>query len=114
MEDVFEKLASLDKVIHEPARLSVMTVLAASGKAGFQYLLSVTGLSKGNLSSHIIKLEESGFVEVQKSFSGKKPVTTVRITPKGKKSIQEYWDSLDKLSERVRAWKPQHNNRSTS
>jgi len=83
-------LAGLDKVIHEPGRLAVMSYLAAVDEADFLFLLDQTGLTRGNLSSHMAKLEQAGYVDVAKTFVGKTPRTTYGLTPAGRKAFAAY------------------------
>ena len=78
MKAPFEELAALDRLVHEPARLSILTALASCESADFLYLQRLTGLSKGNLSSHLSKLEEAGLLVVTKQFKGKTPNTQSR------------------------------------
>jgi DNA-binding transcriptional ArsR family regulator len=80
----------LDRLIHEPARLMILTVLAGAAEVEFRFIEQVSGLSKGNLSSHMSKLEAGGLIEVIKSFRGKKPLTTLRITPEGRAGLARY------------------------
>jgi len=87
----------LDRLVHEPARLGVLTVLSSVRSAEFLFLQSALGLSKGNLSSHLSRLEAGGLVEITKRFVGKKPQTTAAITPAGAAAIERYWHQLDRL-----------------
>jgi DNA-binding transcriptional ArsR family regulator len=87
----------LDRLIHEPARLAIMTVLASVKAADFVFLQRTTGLTKGNLSSHLTKLEEAGLVEIHKRFVGKKPNTNIALTPVGNQRIAHHWDQLERL-----------------
>lgn len=80
----------LDRVIHEPARLMLVALLAGVQEADFLWLQKESGLTKGNLSSHIAKLEEAGYVEVQKTFKGKIPLTVLRLTVAGGQAFEEY------------------------
>jgi len=80
----------LDRVIHEPARLKIMTHLYVVESGDFVYLMRTTGLTRGNLSSHMTKLEEVGYVEVIKEFVDRKPVTMLRLTGKGRAAFLEY------------------------
>lgn len=91
-----EELA-LDRLIHEPARLVIMTVLSSVQAADFIFLQRTTGLTKGNLSSHLAKLEEAGLVKIEKRFVLKKPNTKVELTPEGKERITKHWDQLEQL-----------------
>ncbi len=102
MSKPFEELANLDKLIHEPARLAIMTALSACSSADFTFLLQLTGLSKGNLSSHLSKLEEGGLVQIEKRFVGKTPNTLVSLTQQGQEAITRHWLLLDKLREGTR------------
>jgi DNA-binding transcriptional ArsR family regulator len=84
------ELTEVDKIIHEPARLAVLTILDAVESADFLYLQKATQLTKGNLSVHLTKLEDAGLLEIQKSFQGKIPRTLCRLTLKGKDSFEAY------------------------
>jgi DNA-binding MarR family transcriptional regulator len=84
------ELASLDRVIHEPARLMIVTVLYAVSEADFLYLQNECGLTQGNLSSHLSRLEEEKYVLVEKTFKGKYPLTVCSLTTKGRKAFEEY------------------------
>jgi DNA-binding MarR family transcriptional regulator len=90
MSTSLQELASLDRVIHEPARLMIVTVLYAVSEADFIYLQNECGLTQGNLSSHLARLEEERYVLVQKTFKGKYPLTICSLTTKGRKSFEEY------------------------
>jgi DNA-binding MarR family transcriptional regulator len=81
-------LTELDRVIHEPARLTILVHLYVAEKADFLYLMRQTGLTGGNLSSHISKLESFGYVAVDKSFEGKIPRTTVGLTEQGRRAFE--------------------------
>jgi len=90
MSTTLQELATLDRVIHEPARLMIMTVLYAVSEADFIYLQNECGLTQGNLSSHLTKLEEANYVDVEKKFKGKYPLTVCSLTSKGRKAFEEY------------------------
>ena len=83
-------MTELDRVIHEPARLLIVTMLATVVEADFLYLLQATELTKGNLSTHLAKLEEAGYVEIEKAFRGKIPLTLARLTREGLSAFQNY------------------------
>ena len=83
-------LAELDRLVNEPARLAVMALLYVIDSADFTFLMNQTGLTWGNLSAHMSKLEEAGYLEVEKSFKGKRPNTTLKLTHKGRAAFQEY------------------------
>lgn len=92
-----ETIAQPDKLIHEPARLSILTVLSSCGNADFVYLQRVTGLTRGNLSVQLSKLEEAGLVTITKSFAGKKPNTAIVLNDKGCRALAEYWMTMDRM-----------------
>src|ERR1700704_5385778 len=87
----------LDRLIHEPGRLAILTVLSPVQSADFVFLQRVTGLTKGNLSSHLTKLEEAGLVTIEKKFILKKPNTNVALTPVGKERVAQHWEQLERL-----------------
>ncbi len=105
MDNPFEELAGLNRLIHEPARLAILTALASCKSADFLFLQRLTGLSGGNLSSHIAKLEESGLVRVEKQFIDKRPNTRIEISEQGRKAVREHWKKLDQLGDKAREWK---------
>lgn len=86
--------AQVDRLIHEPARLAILTNLFVVDSANATYLLQQTGLTWGNLGSHLGKLEEAGYVEVTKGYRGKKPETTIEITAEGRAALLDYRDRL--------------------
>lgn len=107
MTTPFEELAGLDRLIHEPARLAILTALVSCDAADYLFLQRLTGLTGGNLSSHLSKLEEGGLVQLDKRFVEKKPNTQVQITEKGKRAILQHWKQLDALHESSKNWKPE-------
>lgn len=104
MNAPFEELAGLDKLIHEPARLAITTALSACERADFLFLQRLTGLSKGNLSAHLSKLEAAGVVEISKRFAGKRPETWIGLTEQGRTTLEAHWGRLDTLRQQARAW----------
>jgi DNA-binding transcriptional ArsR family regulator len=90
MEPDLKQLASIDRVIHEPARLMIVSLLAAVEEADFQYLHQATGLTKGNLSVHLSKLEAAGYVAIEKTYRGKVPLTLCRLTASGAEALARY------------------------
>ena len=85
----------IDKIIHEPARLRIMMILAGVEHADFNFLLTTLSLTRGNLSRHIEKLESAVYIKVKKSFKGKIPNTSYQLTQKGSKALAQYWENLD-------------------
>ena len=90
-------IANLDRIIHEPARLTIMMILSGVDEADFRFMLSTSGMTKGNLSAHIDRLEKAGYVRILKSFKGKIPHTCYRLTKTGRKALTRYWDALDEI-----------------
>ncbi len=107
MAQPFEEMAGLDRLVHEPARLAILTALSAASSADFLYLQRLTGLTKGNLSTHLSKLEEGGLVQIEKQFIGKLPNTVVRLTPKGRTAIERHWQQLENLRKSASKWQPE-------
>ncbi|HLH02899.1 MAG TPA: transcriptional regulator [Bryobacteraceae bacterium] len=89
-----------DKFVHEPARLAILTVLSGCKSAEFLFLQRATQLTKGNLSVQMSKLEEAGFIEIDKAFEGKKPVTSAALTAKGARALKQYWEAMDEIRRR--------------
>lgn len=87
----------LDRLIHEPARLRILTILSGVDVADFNFLLNTLGLTKGNLSSHMDKLEKAGYVSISKSFNGRMPHTEFTITDNGKDALNQYWIDIDQI-----------------
>jgi DNA-binding transcriptional ArsR family regulator len=81
---------SIDRLIHEPARLAIMTQLLVLERADFIYVMNETGLTRGNLSSHMSKLEQAGYLKVEKKFEGKTPRTMLALTKTGRQALVEY------------------------
>lgn len=106
MTSPFETLANLDRLIHEPARLSIMTALSVVQNADFTFIKKITGLSVGNLSNHLSKLEEGGLIEMTKTFIRNRPNTQINITEEGKRAIETHWQQLKALHEESRSLHP--------
>ena len=90
----------LDDAIHGRLRLGIMAYLMDAEAADFNELKSVLDATQGNLSVHLRKLEDAGYVEIVKSFSGRKPLTRAHITPAGRTAFAGYLEALSKLVER--------------
>jgi DNA-binding transcriptional ArsR family regulator len=95
MRTGIESYLSLDRLVHEPARLVILTILAEAEEVEFRFLEKVSGLTKGNLSGHIARLEEVGYVEVVKFFRGKLPATSLKITRSGRSALKKYRKQLN-------------------
>lgn len=94
MSDDLRRVTELDRLIHEPARLLIVTILSTVESADFLFLQRETGLTKGNLSAHLSKLEDAGYVKIQKTFKGKLPLTVCKLTATGTKAVTQYRQQL--------------------
>ena len=95
-----EDLASLveiDQLVHQPARLSILVLLYVVESASFLYVARQTGLTRGNLSAHVSKLEAAGYVAVEKEFVEKIPHTLLRLTPAGQEALRAYWQQMKQV-----------------
>jgi DNA-binding MarR family transcriptional regulator len=104
-EQPFDGVALLDRLVHDPARLSLLTALSACRSADFVYLQGLTGLSAGNLSANIAKLRDAGFVTIEKTFTRSYPRTTVALTKAGREAVTRHWKKLDQLRRAARQWR---------
>jgi DNA-binding MarR family transcriptional regulator len=95
--EVLPVLTDEDKFIHEPARLLILSYLYIADKIDFVFLRNQTGLTDGNLSSHMAKLEDREYIEVEKKFIGKKPQTLYKLTQKGRDAFREYREKMKKV-----------------
>jgi len=91
-------VAGVDRVLHEPARLLIAATLYALEASDFLYLLRETGLTKGNLSSHLAKLEQAGYVGIEKTYRGKVPLTLCRLTEPGRSAFDTYREQLRRVA----------------
>ena len=96
MSDEFD-ITAIDDVIHGRLRLGVMAYLAGSGMADFNELKAKLQASDGNLSVQLRKLEEAGYVQIEKTYLGRKPLTRISITDKGRNAFIAYLDAIEKL-----------------
>ena len=103
MNSRLQEVAQLDRLVHEPARLMIMMILQGTGEADFLYLQRECGLTQGNLSSHLLKLEDAAYVKIEKKFKGKRPLTLCRLTSRGEEALSGYSRRL------VRALQPSQN-----
>lgn len=94
MNDELRRLVDIDRVIHEPARLMITAVLYTVESADFLYLLHATELTKGNLSSHLMRLEKAGYVTIEKTFEGKTPRTVCCLTDSGREAFETYREQM--------------------
>jgi DNA-binding transcriptional ArsR family regulator len=90
-------LPDLDRTIHEPARLRILTILSGVESVSYNFLKTTLGLTNGNLGSHLDRLERAGFLEVRKSFQGRIPHTDYLLTKAGRVALAAYWATLDAI-----------------
>ena len=90
-------MSELDRLIHEPARLIIMALLSGVQEADFLFLLRESGLTKGNLSTHLAKLEEREYINIEKTFRERIPLTIVRLTPRGQEALRNYRKQMGAL-----------------
>jgi DNA-binding MarR family transcriptional regulator len=96
-----DPIEKIDPAIHAPSRLMILAYLAAIESADFTFLLNQTKLTRGNLSNHIRRLEEAGYVEVTKEFVDRIPRTLYKLTNAGKEAIQEYRENMRSVIDQV-------------
>ena len=90
-------IGKIDDVIHGRMRLGIMAYLADAEAADFNELKALLQATQGNLSIHLRKLEDAGYIAIEKSFLNRKPLTRARITPAGRKAFAGYLEALGKL-----------------
>ena len=94
MDGDLRAMANVDRTIHEPSRLVIVAILYFVESADFLYLLRETQMTKGNLSSHLAKLEDRGYIEIEKTYRGKVPRTICRLTKSGQAAFRQYRRSV--------------------
>jgi len=92
---------TLDRIIHEPARLAILAVLSSAEEVDFSFLQLATGLTKGNLSRQTSKLEEAGYIAIRKYYKGKIPATGYHITAQGRDAFACYWERLSTIGQSI-------------
>ena len=101
----FLDLVSVDKTVHEPARLAILTALSACASADYVFLQRLTGLVSGSLTQHLARLEDAGLVTITKGFSGKYPQTTVTLTDGGREAIDAHWERMAAVRKAATRWR---------
>ena len=96
-EDELHPLAEIDQVIHAPARLMVLVHLYVVESVDYVFLKNQTGLSWGNHATHVNKLEEAGYVAIEKGYKGKKPHTMIRLTKRGRAAFKDYKQNMQQV-----------------
>ena len=97
----FTPLSEIDRLIHEPARFQVLALLYVVESADFTFIMNQLELTWGNLSAHISKLEEGGYVAVEKGFKGKRPQTMLSLTKEGRKAFQAYRQTMKHMLDEI-------------
>jgi len=90
-------LDDIDQVIHAPARLMILSYLYVVDSVDYVFLMRITGMTWGNLSTHLAKLENAGYVVIKKGYKGKKPHTTIRLSKPGRKAFKNYKRNIKKI-----------------
>ncbi|MCK4420171.1 transcriptional regulator [candidate division WOR-3 bacterium] len=90
-------MLEIDRLIHEPSRLAILTILFSVKEADFNFILRMSGLTRGNLSRHLSKLEDAGYLGVKKQFLGKIPNTVYSLSKKGRKSYEGYIKKMEEI-----------------
>jgi len=93
IEDL-QPIENIDRTIHAPARLMILTYLSVVESADFVFLMNHTGLTRGNLASHLSRLEEAGYINVEKEFVERIPRTLIRLSDQGRTAIETYRDNM--------------------
>ncbi len=102
MNERIRDISQLDRVVHEPARLQILMILQEVEEADFLYLQREGGFTTGNLSGHLSKLEDAGYIEIRKMFKGKMPLTVCRLTAAGEKALRSYCEQMAGITRRQR------------
>ena len=95
-----QEISQINRLIHEPARLAILLILEGAGEADFPYLQREGGFTQGNLSGHLSKLEEAGYVAIEKTFKGKVPLTICSLTGNGREALDEYLERMRAILKR--------------
>ena len=95
-DDNFQ-MPEIDRVVHEPARLAILTVLSSCEGADFLFLERATKLSRGNLSVQLTRLEDAEVIEIEKKIEHKRTLTTAKLTDRGRRALNAYWESMNAL-----------------
>lgn len=90
-------MPDVDRTVHEPARLRILTVLSGAESVSYNFFKTALGLTNGNLGSHLDRLERAGYIQVRKSFQGKIPRTDYALTAAGREALETYWAALDHI-----------------
>lgn len=100
-KELLQPIADIDRTIHAPARLMILAFLSVVEGADFTFLLNQTGLTRGNLSSHLSKLEQAGYISIEKEFVDRIPRTLIRLTPDGREAIDIYRENMRQVVDQL-------------
>ena len=103
MAEPQEAMPEIDRLVHEPARLAILTVLSACERADFLFLERATRLTRGNLSVQLSRLEEAGLIEIEKTIVGKRTLTMAALRGRGRGALDAYWQAMEELRARAGA-----------
>ena len=101
MYEDLNTIADLDRLVHSPARLMILAILSTIEAADFTFLLQQTGLTRGNLSTHLARLEEGGYITVKKEFVDRIPRTLIRLAPEGREAVETYRKDMKLIIDRL-------------
>lgn len=102
MTNDLRSLTDVDRLLHEPSRAVIVAILMAVESADFVFLQRETGLTKGNLSAHLTKLEDAGYIKIEKTFRGKYPLTLCKLTEMGREAFAVYRKKLSQFVEQTK------------
>lgn len=102
MSNDLRALTDVDRLLHEPSRAVIVAILAAVESADFVFIQRETGLTKGNLSTHLTKLEEAGYIKIEKTFRGKYPLTLCSLSDTGREAFTNYRKKLSQFVEQTK------------
>ena len=91
------QMPEIDRIVHEPARLAILTILSSCEEADFLFLERATKLSRGNLSVQLTRLEDADIIEIEKRIEHKRTLTTAKLTDRGRRTLNAYWESMNAL-----------------
>ena len=95
--ETLQSMLGVDRLVHEPARLIILSILYVLESADFLYLLRETGLGKGNLSSHLTRLEQAEYITIEKTYRGKTPMTICKLTKVRREAFETYRKKLKNI-----------------
>lgn len=101
-----QRLAELDKIVHEPGRFAILNALSGNVEsADYAFLQHATGLTKSSLANHLAKLETAGLIEIKKLYVLRRPHTRVYVNDAGRAAVEDHWRCLEEIEEEIERWK---------